>query len=234
MLLKLILTAIERFDACFIPDTGVGPFTYYDRGAIEYQGDSDGDGILDDADLSCIVGDNPCSAGETENCDDNCTFIPNADQEDGGDGDGVGDVCDNCPIHPNGTLLGTCARDINPKLKLIIGTPCTDTSACGTIEFCMKDQEDSNENGIGDVCECEPDFDCDVDVDAEDLATFLNDFGRNQYNIPCTAENPCLGDFDCDSDTDAEEVTKFLEDFGRNDYSNPCPACSPLPPCVYE
>jgi hypothetical protein len=224
----------ERYDACFIPDTGVGPFTYYDMGAIEYQGDSDGDGILDDADLSCTVGDNPCTGGVTENCDDNCTFTPNADQSDETDGDGVGNVCDNCPIHPNGTLLGTCARDINSKLKLILGTPCTDASECGTIEFCMKNQEDSNGNGLGDVCECESDFTCDEDVDASDLDTFLDDFGRGRYNNPCTTENPCLADFDCDQDTDASEVTKFLEDFGRNEYSNPCPACSPLPLCDYD
>jgi len=224
----------ERYDACFIPDTGVGPFTYYDRGAREYQGDSDLDGILDDADLSCTVGDNPCSGGTTENCDDNCTFIPNADQADEGDGDGVGDVCDNCPIHPNGTLLGTCARNINPNLTLIMGPPCSDTSECGETEFCMQNQEDTNGNGLGDVCECESDFDCDDDVDSDDANVFLDDFGRNQHNDPCTIEDPCPGDLDCDEDSDAHDVTKFLEDFGRNLYNDPCPSCSPIPPCEYE
>ena len=224
----------ERYDACFIPDTGVGPFTYYDRGAREYQGDSDLDGILDDADLSCIVGDNPCSGGATENCDDNCTFIPNADQADEGDGDGVGDVCDNCPIHPNGTILGTCAKNINSNLTLIVETLCADTSECGEAEFCMQNQEDTNGNGLGDVCECESDFDCDSDVDSDDANVFLDDFGRNQYNDPCTIEDPCPGDLDCDADSDAHDVMKFLEDFGRNLYNDPCPSCSPIPPCEYE
>jgi hypothetical protein len=224
----------ERYDACFIPDTGVGPFTYYDRGAIEYQGDSDGDGILDDADGSCTVGDNPCSGGVTESCDDNCTFIPNADQDDTGDGDGIGTVCDNCPDHPNGTLLGTCAKDINPNLSFILGTPCADMNECGENEFCLMNQEDTNGNGIGDVCECESDFDCDQDVDSVDVVVFLDDFGRNQFNDPCVIEDPCLGDLDCDRDVDADDVTKFLEDFGRSIFNNPCPVCSAQNACDYE
>ena len=223
-----------RFDACFIPDTGIGPFTYYDRGAIEYQGDSDGDGILDDADGSCTVGDSPCSGGVTETCDDNCIFTPNVDQDDAGDSDGIGTVCDNCPDHPNGTLLGTCAKDINPHLFFILGTPCADMNGCGENEFCLMNQEDSNGNGIGDVCECESDFNCDQNVDADDVVVFLDDFGRNQFNNPCVAEDPCLGDLDCDRDVDADDVTKFLEDFGRSLFNNPCPVCSSQSACAYE
>jgi hypothetical protein len=224
----------ERYDACFIPDTGIGPFTYYDRGAIEYQGDSDGDGILDDADGSCTVGDNPCSGGVTADCDDNCTFTPNTEQGDTGDGDGIGDVCDNCPDHPNGTLLGTCAKDINPNLFFILGTPCADVNECGENEFCLTNQEDSNGNGIGDVCECESDFNCDQNVDADDVVLFFEDFGRNQFINPCVAEDPCLGDLDCDRDVDADDVTKFLEDFGRSVFNNPCPLCSSQSACEYE
>jgi parallel beta-helix repeat protein len=223
-----------RYDACFIPDTGVGPFTYYDMGAIEYQGDSDGDGILDDADESCTQGDNPCSGGVTESCDDNCIFIPNTDQDDAGDGDGIGNVCDNCPVHPNGTLLGTCAKDINPNLVFILGTPCADMNECGENEFCLMNQEDTNGNDIGDVCECESDFDCDQNVDSDDLVVFLDDFGRNQFNNPCVIEDPCLGDLDCDRDVDADDVAKFLEDFGRSTFNNPCPTCGSQTGCEYE
>jgi len=43
--------------------------------------DSDGDGILDDGDLSGTVGDNACIDGNTSNCDDNCIFTPNPGQE---------------------------------------------------------------------------------------------------------------------------------------------------------
>ena len=54
--------------------------------------DDDDDGILDDGDSSGEIGDNPCIGGNTVNCDDNCQFDYNPEQEDA-DGDGVGDVC---------------------------------------------------------------------------------------------------------------------------------------------
>jgi len=89
-------------------------------------------------------------------------------------------------------------------------------------------------NGIGDACDCEANFDCDADVDANDVTAFLTDFGRNQYNRPCTAQNPCYGDFLCDGDVDAYDVIKFLEDFGRSQFNNPCPVCEAGNWCVYQ
>ena len=88
-------------------------------------------------------------------------------------------------------------------------------------------------NGIGDACECESDFDCDGDVDADDVAAFLTDFGRFQFNNPCVNGNQCNGDCECDTDVDADDVEKFLEDFGRFQFNNPCPACAVGDWCVY-
>jgi hypothetical protein len=156
--------------------------------------------------------------------DDDCDGICNPD---------VSDLSctgsDNCPDHPNGPSLGTCTSGV-------IGQTCVSDELCGPDGVCSNSQEDTyppGGNDIGDVCDCEANFDCDEDVDAEDVTTFLNDFGRNAYSDPCEAGNQCKGDFSCDGDVDAEDVTTFLNDFGRNAYSNPCPTCEVGDWCEY-
>ncbi|MCP3981020.1 MAG: exo-alpha-sialidase [bacterium] len=57
--------------------------------------DYDGDTAKNDGDNSGILGDAPCSTGQS-GCDDNCPADPNPQQEDG-DLDTVGDICDLCP-----------------------------------------------------------------------------------------------------------------------------------------
>jgi len=97
----------------------------------------------------------------------------------------------------------------------------------------QEDTYPSQGNGIGDACDCECDFDCDGDVDADDVETFLVDFGRFELNNPCANDNQCHGDCECDTDVDAEDVEKFLADFGRFEFNNPCPACVVGNWCVY-
>jgi hypothetical protein len=138
------------------------------------------------------------------------------------DSDGVLDDADNCIATPNGPNLGTCTSGA-------IGATCTMDMNCGTGGFCSLNQEDTfppGGNGVGDACECEGDLNCDGSVAADDVTTFLAHFGRNQFNEPCTFDNPCYGDFDADGGVTATDVVKFLEDFGRSQFNNPCPACN--------
>ena len=55
--------------------------------------DDDGDGIFDDGDGGGVIGDHPCTGGQTAGCDDNCIFQSNPNQSDL-DGDGLGDACE--------------------------------------------------------------------------------------------------------------------------------------------
>jgi hypothetical protein len=167
---------------------------------LGHTGDADCDGIPDEG------GDHICTTGETENCDDNCQEIA------------------------NGPFQGVCAKQINENLVIIQWTNCADDGDCEAGEFCEKNQLDSNDNDIGDACECEADFDCDLDQDWYDVFTFIEDWGRNPDNNPCppcVPENEsCEGDFDGDCDIDWDDVYKFLEDWGRNPENRPCPSCS--------
>ena len=79
------------------------------------------------------------------------------------------------------------------------------------------------------LCECEGDFDCDQDVDPDDLDVFLADFGRSQYDNPCTNDISCNGDFNCDGNVDQNDIFVLIADFGRQN----CSACEVGDWCVY-
>jgi hypothetical protein len=149
------------------------------------------------------------------------------------DGDGVLNDLDNCPNHPNGSLLGTCTSG---PMELISVAACLSHAECDPNGFCSMAQEDSyppQGNGIGDACDCESDFTCDGDVDAGDVTEFMNHFGRSVFFNPCINGNPCSGDFTCDGDVDGQDVDKFLEDAGRFQLNNHCPACGVDDWCIY-
>ena len=215
------------------------PYDYYVRAVRGGQcgsfGDSDGDTVCDDGDTSGAPGDNPCTGGEKLNCDDNCPNDYNPLQIDC-DEDGTGDVCDNCPDDYNphqgnndlDDLGDICDPDDDNDEILDEEENCPNTPNPNQL-----DTYPPQGNGIGDACECESDFDCSGSVDSLDVEHFLWDFGRSEYNDPCTNERWCYGDFLCDGSVDAADVTVFLEDFGRSEFFNPCPPCEVGTWCVY-
>ena len=138
--------------------------------------DTDDDGILDDGDDSDSPTDTPCEPGESEGCDDNCTFIPNTDQADL-DGDGDGDLCD-LDADGDGTNGVTDCDDLDDTvagaerlypdddgdgvgtgvgLLVCPGDPDSEGLVSVTDDNCPDvanpDQEDDNGNGLGDLCD---------------------------------------------------------------------------------
>ena len=147
------------------------------------------------------------------------------------DNDGMLDGEDNCPRHPNGASLGTCANIRAPI------TPCSSDIACGgMVGSCSMNQEDSfppQGNACGNACECEGNYDGDPDQDGTDAFIFKQDYGRSIILRPCTSADPCNGDLVCDHDVDGTDAFTFKSDFGRSAILNPCPDCVTLPWCLY-
>nr|WP_320192689.1 YCF48-related protein [uncultured Desulfobacter sp.] len=73
--------------------------------------DTDGDGIKNDGDNNGVPGDNPCTGGDTENCDDNCPTVPNSDQADSNN-DRVGDAC-SCWGRQDSPIAGKNLRGVD-------------------------------------------------------------------------------------------------------------------------
>jgi len=139
------------------------------------------------------------------------------------DSDGVCDVCDNCPSHPNGNL-GTCVKT---KAGVLVSyrvggqfIPCIDDTACqATGGTCQMEQIDSNDNGCGNVCECYADYKADGGVDGGDLAALKKDYGRTDCLL--SPPVPCKADGNNDGFVDGQDLSLLKNDYARVD----CPTC---------
>ncbi|RJP73237.1 MAG: hypothetical protein C4532_04800, partial [Candidatus Abyssobacteria bacterium SURF_17] len=166
--------------------------------------DTDGDGVLDDGDLSNVAGDNVCTGGNTTNCDDNCVETPNPLQEDA-DGDLFGDVCDNCPAIANADQGDADGDTVGDACDNCPSTP-------------NSSQANFDLDSMGDACDPDADgdgianeFDDDIDGDG-----VLNEDDAFPYDSSETSDfdGDGIGD-NADTDDDDDGLTEGVND--------PCP-----------
>ncbi len=178
-------------------DSGRSPLAFpIIDGVSQLPLDMDGDGIP--------LGENYCAGGQSVGCSDNCPVAFNPSQADA-DGDGIGNVCDNCP-GPNGSPWDLDRDGRGNDCDICPRTPDPnqlDSDADGRGDACdnclaaaNSDQRDSDDDGIGDPCDTCTDFDAD---------------GVGEPGDPCGTDvcpddwDPDQGDWDDDRVGDACE-----------------------------
>ncbi len=203
--------------------------------------DTDNDGIPNFVDNCPLLSNTSQEDTDTDNVGnacDNCISVSNPSQQDT-DEDGIGDACDpcpndfdndkdadsicgdidNCPNHPNGQTLGTCAK-LAGGVIVGMGATCSVYEDCNEDEYCQMEQGDCNENSIGDACECYADVNCSTKVDLSDLVIMKGEFLQ-----PC----PCQADCNGDNQVNLGDLVIMKTQFLRSD----CPVCAYLR-CIEE
>lgn len=154
------------------------------------EADNDSDGLTECAGDPCgfDADDDGDSDGHCADVD-NCPQVANAGQEDVGDSDGVGDVCDACPLDPDNDADndGICG-DVD-TCPLDADNDADSDGICGDVDACPLDPDDDadSDGACGDVDPCPLDPDDDADSDGA-----------------CGDVDPCP--FDADDDIDADLV----------------------------
>ena len=143
------------------------------------------------------------------------------------DCDGIPDGDDNCQQIPNGPKLGTCTHGT--------GSSCISNDDCRNNGVCIRKQQDTDSDGMGDVCDPDDDDDgiCDPGIsdpscNGSDNCPFVDNPNQEDTYPPggnnCGDACDCIGNLDGDGDVGVRDISIFKRSYGRKD-------CAQQKPC---